>query len=30
MNMIWLDPEKGKKEKLVISLISVNFSIGIG
>jgi len=30
MNMIWLNPEKGKKEILIISFISVNFSIDIG
>jgi len=28
--MIWLDPEKGKKEILIISFTSVNFSIDIG
>jgi hypothetical protein len=28
--MIWLNPEKGKKEILIISFISVNFSIDIG
>jgi len=27
--MIWLNPEKGKKEILIISFISVNFSIDI-
>jgi len=29
VNMIWLNPEKGKKEILIISFISVNFSIDI-
>lgn len=30
INMIWLNPEKGKKEILIISFVSVNFSIDIG
>jgi hypothetical protein len=30
MNMIWLKPAKGRKEMIIISFISVNFSIDIG